>query len=174
MVRGRAPGPREPRRFLRNFRPPLLYIARGGLRLWTGEFNTRSGAMASAAKWRKRLGSDTWHRCTTCPNWPTGGYTESDTASSGEKCNTCLAKMRTAPASSFPLGKRSPPSQRSARIYTRASTTKLPLRRQWTPTSVVLHLHPSRDPARFHPLSDVRLNHSYVGSEGMTHRQSSF
>ena len=42
---------------------------------------------------RKRIGTDTWHFCKNCSNWPTSGYTEG-TGSSGEKCNECMAKQR--------------------------------------------------------------------------------
>lgn len=40
---------------------------------------------------RKRNGTDTWHFCTNCSNWPTAGYTTGD-GTSGEKCNECKAK----------------------------------------------------------------------------------
>ena len=47
--------------------------------------------------YRKRKGSDTWHWCRNCPNWPTSDYDEvttRDRPSSGELDNTCLAKER--------------------------------------------------------------------------------
>jgi hypothetical protein len=51
------------------------------------------------AEFRKRKGSDTWHWCTNCSNWPTGKvgvdfdvrYTR---PSSGELDNQCLAKEK--------------------------------------------------------------------------------
>lgn len=42
---------------------------------------------------RKRNGSDTWHFCSNCSQWPTSNYV-TGTGSSGEKCNECLAKQR--------------------------------------------------------------------------------
>ena len=40
-------------------------------------------------------GSDTWHFCTNCTNWPTSDY---DTATSkpttGEFCNQCMDKEK--------------------------------------------------------------------------------
>lgn len=41
-------------------------------------------------KYRRKNGSDTWHWCTNCPNWPTSDYVEQDgKPSSGELDNTC-------------------------------------------------------------------------------------
>lgn len=42
---------------------------------------------------RKKNGSDTWHFCSNCSNWPTSDYT-TGTGQSGEKCNECLAKQK--------------------------------------------------------------------------------
>jgi len=42
---------------------------------------------------RQLNGSDTWHFCSNCSNWPTTNYTTGSGAS-GEKCNECLAKQR--------------------------------------------------------------------------------
>lgn len=42
---------------------------------------------------RKRIGSDTWHLCANCSQWPTSNY-DTGNATSGEKCNECLAKQR--------------------------------------------------------------------------------
>jgi len=45
--------------------------------------------------YRKRRGSDTWHMCSSCSNWPSSGYDSSSSRpSSGELCNECLAKQR--------------------------------------------------------------------------------
>ena len=45
------------------------------------------------AEYRKRVGSDTWHFCSNCSNWPISGYTRSSTRpTSGEFCNECLGK----------------------------------------------------------------------------------
>lgn len=46
-----------------------------------------------AATYRRRKGSDTWHFCTNCNNWPTLSYDErSDRPTSGDLCNECRAK----------------------------------------------------------------------------------
>ena len=42
---------------------------------------------------RRRGGSDTWHYCTNCQNWPTSNYDQQTTKpTSGEFCNECQAK----------------------------------------------------------------------------------
>lgn len=44
-------------------------------------------------KYRKRRGSDTWHWCTNCSNWPTSDYEEREgKPTSGELCNECKGK----------------------------------------------------------------------------------
>lgn len=46
-------------------------------------------------KYRRRRGSDTWHFCTNCTEWPTTNYDEhAGKPSSGELCNQCLGKER--------------------------------------------------------------------------------
>ena len=46
-----------------------------------------------ASQYRKRIGSDTWHFCSNCSNWPTSGYTISSTKPTyGELCNECKGK----------------------------------------------------------------------------------
>lgn len=46
--------------------------------------------------YRRRNGSDTWHFCTNCSNWPTSDYQEQHTKpTSGEFDNECLAKRTT-------------------------------------------------------------------------------
>jgi hypothetical protein len=52
-------------------------------------------------KYRRRHGSDTWHWCTNCSEWPTaaGSYVEEDLPagqrpSDGELDNQCLGKER--------------------------------------------------------------------------------
>ena len=48
-------------------------------------------------RYRRRIGSDTWHFCTNCTEWPTqaGSYVEQSTRpTTGEFCNQCLAKQR--------------------------------------------------------------------------------
>ena len=43
--------------------------------------------------YRRRNGSDTWHWCTNCNNWPTTNYDERPTKpSSGDLCNECRSK----------------------------------------------------------------------------------
>ena len=46
-------------------------------------------------KYRKRKGTDTWHWCTNCSNWPTSNYDEVDLPGrppSGELDNECKGK----------------------------------------------------------------------------------
>ena len=48
-------------------------------------------------EYRKRVGSDTWHWCKNCSNWPTTGYTSENHAGKnrprgGELDNECKAK----------------------------------------------------------------------------------
>lgn len=45
-----------------------------------------------AKKYRKRNGTDTWHWCTNCSNYPKSDYTESDTRPSYDLCNECKGK----------------------------------------------------------------------------------
>jgi hypothetical protein len=46
-----------------------------------------------ASVYRRRFGSDTWHFCSNCSNWPTSGYdTSYDKPTSGEFCDECKAK----------------------------------------------------------------------------------
>lgn len=48
-----------------------------------------------ATTYRKKRGSDTWHFCSNCSNWPTSDYDERDTEPTyGEKCNECIAKKK--------------------------------------------------------------------------------
>lgn len=43
--------------------------------------------------YRKVKGSDTWHFCTNCAQWPTSNYDEqAGKPSSGELCNQCRSK----------------------------------------------------------------------------------
>ena len=45
--------------------------------------------------YRKRKGSDTWHWCTNCSNWPTSDYDVTySKPSSGELCDQCKAKEK--------------------------------------------------------------------------------
>jgi hypothetical protein len=46
-----------------------------------------------ASTYRRKKGSETWHFCANCSNWPAGDYEEQVTApSTGELCNECRAK----------------------------------------------------------------------------------
>lgn len=48
-----------------------------------------------ANTYRKKRGSDTWHFCSNCSNWPTSDYDEQDSKPSwGELCNECQAKKK--------------------------------------------------------------------------------
>lgn len=45
--------------------------------------------------YRRKKGSDAWHWCTNCSNWPTSDYEETKTdgrPTSGELDNECRAK----------------------------------------------------------------------------------
>ena len=45
--------------------------------------------------YRRRKGSDTWHMCSNCTNWPRSNYDETlSKPTTGEFCNECLAKQR--------------------------------------------------------------------------------
>lgn len=47
--------------------------------------------------YRKKKGSDTWHWCQNCSNWPAqpGTYDEQySKPASGELCDQCLAKEK--------------------------------------------------------------------------------
>lgn len=46
------------------------------------------------ATYRKKRGSDTWHFCRNCSNWPTSDYDERHTRpTSGELDNECRSKQ---------------------------------------------------------------------------------
>jgi len=43
--------------------------------------------------YRRRKGSDTWHWCRNCSNWPSTNFDEqSSKPTTGELCNECKAK----------------------------------------------------------------------------------
>ena len=45
------------------------------------------------AVYRRKKGSDTWHWCSNCSNWPKSDYdSKPSKPSSGELCDQCLAK----------------------------------------------------------------------------------
>lgn len=45
--------------------------------------------------YRKARGSDTWHWCKDCPEWPTSNFDSSGTRpTTGELCNQCREKDR--------------------------------------------------------------------------------
>ena len=45
------------------------------------------------AVYRKKKGSDTWHWCKNCAEWPTSNYDKQATKpTSGELCNQCKGK----------------------------------------------------------------------------------
>jgi hypothetical protein len=54
-------------------------------------------------EYRRRKGSDVWHWCRNCSNWPTSNYDTRDTkpTSSGELDNECLAKDRAGTCSKY-------------------------------------------------------------------------
>ena len=44
-------------------------------------------------EYRKKKGSDTWHWCTNCSNWPTSNYDRRKTKpTTGELDNECKSK----------------------------------------------------------------------------------
>jgi hypothetical protein len=46
-----------------------------------------------ASTYRRRNGSDTWHFCSNCTNWPRSNYDErSSKPTTGELCDQCKAK----------------------------------------------------------------------------------
>ena len=48
-------------------------------------------------KYRRKRGSDAWHWCTNCSNWPTSDYEEQERDSrptTGELDNECKAKEK--------------------------------------------------------------------------------
>lgn len=48
-----------------------------------------------ASEYRKRSGTDTWHFCANCSNWPTSDYVRSPKKpNSGELCNECRSKRK--------------------------------------------------------------------------------
>jgi len=48
-----------------------------------------------AFEYRRRKGSDVWHFCTNCPDWPTKDYESRwEKPTSGELDNTCRAMER--------------------------------------------------------------------------------
>ena len=50
-----------------------------------------------ATEWRRKHGSDVWHWCRNCSNWPTvyGTYDSRTTKpTTGELDNECLAKQK--------------------------------------------------------------------------------
>jgi hypothetical protein len=47
------------------------------------------------AGYHKKHGSDTWHWCSNCSNYPTSDYsTAPSKPSSGELCNECIGKQK--------------------------------------------------------------------------------
>jgi len=45
--------------------------------------------------YRRKRGSDTWHYCKNCSNWPTSDYEERSTKpTNGELDNECQAKEK--------------------------------------------------------------------------------
>jgi hypothetical protein len=44
--------------------------------------------------YRKLKGSDTWHWCKNCSNYPSKNYESSSKPTSGELCNQCKGKNK--------------------------------------------------------------------------------
>lgn len=52
-------------------------------------------------EYRRKKGSDTWHFCTNCSEWPTSNYDSQYTKpTTGEFDNQCLAKQKAGNCSS--------------------------------------------------------------------------
>lgn len=48
-----------------------------------------------ASTCRRKKGTQTWHFCTNCADWPSSDYDERFTVPiEGELCNECRAKLR--------------------------------------------------------------------------------
>lgn len=48
-----------------------------------------------ANMYRRRKGSDTWHFCSNCSNWPKGKYdSRTSKPTTGELCDQCKSKLR--------------------------------------------------------------------------------
>jgi len=47
-----------------------------------------------ATTYRKKKGTDTWHWCKNCGNYPTADYTETTTRPSYDLCNQCKDKEK--------------------------------------------------------------------------------
>lgn len=61
------------------------------------EYEAKMRVRIEIRTYRRRKGSDTWHRCKNCSFYPKEGYEEitvSGRPSSGELCNECLAKEK--------------------------------------------------------------------------------
>lgn len=51
--------------------------------------------MATNARYRKKIGCDTWHACTNCTQWPTENFISTTIRRrEDEMCNECAAKMQ--------------------------------------------------------------------------------
>ncbi len=46
------------------------------------------------AEYRKRKGTDTWHWCKNCSNWPTSNYDSKTTRPAYDLCNECKGKEK--------------------------------------------------------------------------------
>ena len=49
---------------------------------------------------RRANGSNTWHTCNNCSQWPSEGhFVEGDTAAGGDQCDECLHEVESETAS---------------------------------------------------------------------------
>lgn len=67
------------------------------LRIRLSALGAENGGNKEMTEYRKVKGSDTWHWCTNCSNWPTSNYdvwTGTGRPPSGELDNECRGKER--------------------------------------------------------------------------------
>ena len=70
-------------------RPPAYSINK----TLTWAIMAQKGKSFSMRTYRRKRGSDTWHFCRNCTEWPMTGYEEqTNRPTSGELCNQCRSK----------------------------------------------------------------------------------
>ncbi len=64
-----------------------------GVKLLASNTGDLAGKDAVMEYRKKKTGSDTWHFCKNCSNWPTTDYvSRHDKPTTGELCDQCRAK----------------------------------------------------------------------------------
>jgi hypothetical protein len=70
-----------------------VIIPFGGVKLLASKSGCFAGKDTVMEYRRKKTGSDTWHFCKNCGNWPTKDYlSRYDKPTTGELCDQCRAK----------------------------------------------------------------------------------